>query len=158
GVRAEQYDEAKADFRRVVAMAESITAAWPGHEQARRDLIEVFLQLGRAHSFAYTQLGRAHSLALPEFGTAEDWFRKMQHLAERWAAEEPGNNQARDLLSRSYCKLGDLRKCPTGRLRRLIQRCSNRRPRARSRPNRLCGPGSWTPTWWCSRPARAGWA
>jgi tetratricopeptide (TPR) repeat protein len=34
----------------------------------------------------------------------------MQDLAQRWVAEEPGNHQARDLLSSSYRKLGDLRK------------------------------------------------
>ncbi|HZW30437.1 MAG TPA: protein kinase [Isosphaeraceae bacterium] len=105
-VAARQYDQAKADFGRAVATAESIAAAWPGPEQARRDLIEAYLQLGRAHSFAYLELDRAPR----EFAAAEEWFRKMQQLAGRWVAETPGNHPARDLLSSSYRKLGDLRK------------------------------------------------
>ena len=97
-IRAEQFDDAKADFRSAVAMAESIATAKPGRNEARRDLIEAYLQLGRAYSFAR------------EFRPAGNWFRQMHDLAERWVSEEPGHCQARDLLASSYRKLADLSK------------------------------------------------
>jgi tetratricopeptide (TPR) repeat protein len=95
---AERYDHAKLELERAVAMAESIAANKPNSEEARRNLIEAYLQLGRAYSFAL------------EYASAEMWFRRMRDLAERWVAQEPSHRPARDLLASSYRKLGDLKK------------------------------------------------
>jgi eukaryotic-like serine/threonine-protein kinase len=91
------FDSAKAELAPAVAMAEAI-AAHPQNNAKPQGLIEAYLQLGRAYSFA------------GEPGPAEKWFRKMQDLAARWAADEPDDVQARDYLAASYRKLGDLKK------------------------------------------------
>jgi len=96
-ITSRQYDDAKDQFRRVVDIAEAMSAN-PAHDGGRQGLIEAYLQLGRAYSFAL------------EYQTAETWFRKMQDLAAQWVALEPANNQAKDLLASSYRKLGDLQK------------------------------------------------
>jgi tetratricopeptide (TPR) repeat protein/predicted Ser/Thr protein kinase len=96
-ITSEQYDEAKIQMRHVVDIAEQMGAN-PAFTGSRQELIEAYLQLGRAHSFAR------------EYPAAEGWFRKMQDLAAQWVALEPKNNQAKDLLASSYRKLADLKK------------------------------------------------
>jgi eukaryotic-like serine/threonine-protein kinase len=96
-VTAGQLDAAKVELARAVAMAEAI-AAHPQNDAKPQGLIEAYLQLGRAYSFAR------------EYDSAEKWFRKMQDLAARWVADEPADVQARDFLAASYRKLGDLKK------------------------------------------------
>jgi tetratricopeptide (TPR) repeat protein len=96
-ISLEQHEEAQVEFRRAVEIAQEL-AALPGYQAGRPGLIEAYLQLGRAYSFAHQ---------LPE---SEVCFRHMQDLAARWVALEPGNDQAKDFLSSSYRKLGDLKK------------------------------------------------
>jgi tetratricopeptide (TPR) repeat protein len=90
-------------LRRVVVLAESTAATRADRDQARRDQLEAYFQLGRALSFDNN------------LKDAEVWFQKMHDQAERWRAEQPGNTRTRDLLSTSYRKLGDVRKL-TGQL------------------------------------------
>ncbi|HEV3166333.1 MAG TPA: serine/threonine-protein kinase, partial [Isosphaeraceae bacterium] len=85
-------------FQRVVDLAEGIVQTDPIREGARRALLEAYLQLGRAYSFAL------------DLNSAETWFHKMHDSAENWASEEPQNWQVKDLLASSYRKLGDVRK------------------------------------------------
>jgi tetratricopeptide (TPR) repeat protein len=92
------FDLARDCFLRAVRMAESIARARPRDPDARRDLIEAYLQLGRSESFAHRYL------------EAERWFRAMRDLADRWIAEEPGQLQALDLRASALRKLADLRK------------------------------------------------
>src|SRR5262249_28075360 len=97
-MRVEQFDAAQRRFRSAVSMAESIAAVNPRETAARRDLIEAYLPRARSHSFAH------------EFGDAKVWFQEMHDLAHRWVAEEPAQNQARDLLASALRKLADLQK------------------------------------------------
>jgi eukaryotic-like serine/threonine-protein kinase len=97
-IRSNRFDDAKLGLRHAVATAESIAATKATDRSARRDLIEAYLQLGRAYSFAR------------EYHAAEPWFRKMHDLALRWVDEDPHENQARDLLASALRKLADLRK------------------------------------------------
>ncbi len=97
-LRAEKFDQCKLGFRRAVEMAESIAGMKPGQDGPRRDLIEAYLQLGRAYSFAR------------EFPDAEVWFRKMHDEASRWVSEDEDQSQAWDLLASALRKLADLRK------------------------------------------------
>src|SRR5262249_41539078 len=43
-------------------------------------------------------------------GEAEENYKKMHDLAERWVADVPGDTRARSLLATSYRKLGDAKK------------------------------------------------
>src|SRR5262249_17943335 len=84
--------------RRQAPRPETIAPAKPGQDIPRRHLIEAYLQLGRAYSFAH------------ESPPAEVWFRKMHDLAERWVSEDPTQVRAHDLLASSLRKLADLKK------------------------------------------------
>ena len=66
--------------------------------KARTALLDAYFRLGRAFGFNR------------DLGSAEDWFRKMRDLAERWIADEPDNVFARDQLATSHRKIGDCRK------------------------------------------------
>jgi tetratricopeptide (TPR) repeat protein len=96
-IALEQFEAAKVEFQHAVNVAEEI-AKRPQRPDFRPGLIEAYLQLGRAYSFAH------------EVRESEVCFRKMQDLAAHWVSLEPKNAQARDLLASSYRKLGDLRK------------------------------------------------
>ncbi len=93
----QEFDGAKSEFRRAVAIAETI-AAHPDTSGGQESLVEAYFQLGRAFSFAH------------EFSEAEVWFQKMQRLASQWVKDQPRSTLARDLLASSYRKLGDLKK------------------------------------------------
>ncbi len=97
-LRADQFDATKVEFHRAVTMAETLVDARPARDGPRRDLIEAYLQLGRAYSFAH------------DYATAEVWFLKMQDLAGSWVSADPRQVQAQDLLASSYRKLADLKK------------------------------------------------
>ena len=58
---------------------------------------------------AYFRLGRAYGFDR-DLEHAELWFRKMESLAERWIADDPGNVLARDQLATSHRKIADVRK------------------------------------------------
>jgi tetratricopeptide (TPR) repeat protein len=81
-----------------VDLSEAAAAADPRGEKARRGLLEAYLQYGRAHGFG------------GEPGEAEENYKKMHDLAERWVADVPDDNRARGLLATSYRKLGDAKK------------------------------------------------
>ena len=98
-LRAEQFDATKVEFRsRRRPWRKPSSHARPARDGPRRDLIEAYLQLGRAYSFAH------------DYATAEVWFRKMHDLAGSWVSADPSQAQAHDLLASSYRKLADLKK------------------------------------------------
>ena len=59
---------------------------------------------------AYFRLGRALTVSTATSVPSEVWFRKMEALAERWIADEPGNVFARDQLATSHRKIADCKK------------------------------------------------
>ena len=97
-LQADRTEEAVNHFLHVVALAEKSAELNPNYGQAQGTLLEAYFRLGRAYGF-HRDLDRA-----------DIWFRKMHDLAEKWAALEPDNILARDLLATSFRKLGDIRK------------------------------------------------
>jgi tetratricopeptide (TPR) repeat protein len=85
-------------LRKAVDLADTIATADPRGAQSRLGQLEAYFQLGRAQGF------RA------EYSAAEDSFRKLGSLARQWLADEPGNEEAKNMLSASFRKLGDMSK------------------------------------------------
>jgi serine/threonine-protein kinase len=93
-----RYDDAKRECLRVVELSEAITEASPTRTGARKRRLEAYFQLGRVYGFAL------------ELGQAETWFNQAHELARQWINDEPGNNQAKNLLSSCHRKIADIRK------------------------------------------------
>ncbi len=97
-LNADKPKEAVEHCLQVVLLAEKTAESNPDKTQARAAMIEAYFRLGRAYHFDR------------DLAQGEVWFRKMESLAERWIAEEPGNVFARDQLATSHRKIADLRK------------------------------------------------
>src|SRR5262249_16383323 len=97
-IEAGRNQEAQAEFRRVVALAERVAQRGPRRPDAQSGRIEAYLQLGRAHAFD----GHRQE--------AEGWDRQTKNVAGEWTMAERGNVLARSLLASSYRKLADERK------------------------------------------------
>ncbi len=95
---ADKPKEAVEHCLQVVLLAEKTAASNPDQAQARAATIEAYFRLGRAYGFDR------------DLEQGELWFRKMESLAERWIADEPGKVLARDQLANSHRKIADIHK------------------------------------------------
>ena len=97
-MNADNTKEAVQHCQQVVRLAEKSAEFNPDRDQARAATLEAYFRLGRAYGFDR------------DLEQADLWFRKMESLARRWIADEPGKVLARDQLANSHRKIADIHK------------------------------------------------